>query len=415
MRACEVRLTPGEEKYSMVRDRKYIVYVSLAIGAFLVLRLLSPRQRDWRVTYAPDDKNPYGAYALNELMRDIFPVKDVSHSFKTIYELADSLREGTTLFVLADGFSPGTEDAEALLKHVEKGADAFISAKYFYGIFADTLKLESYDAFFKFGGVQDSSTLHFVSSAFDTTRRYVYRKNNTNNYFSHFDTTRTTAIAANAYNVPVTLRMRWGRGNFYLNATPMMFTNYYLLSGDNHAFISSTLSYLSGSPVKWIQYYQRGRQEISTPLRFILGNEPLRWAYYMALFSILAFMIFEMKRRQRIIPVIRPLRNSTLDFVATIGDLYYQKSNHKTIADKKINYFLESLRTKHGLSATEFNEAFAAALAKKTDFAIEHCRRLIELITRIRQAKEVSSEQLIELSHILELYYSRNKQLSSGR
>ena len=58
--------------------------------------------------------------------------------------------------------------------------------------------------------------------------------------------------------------------------------------------------------------------------RQILQSQALKWAFYMTLISLILFVIFRGKRTQRIIPVIDPLKNATLDFTKTIGDLYYQ-------------------------------------------------------------------------------------------
>jgi hypothetical protein len=52
----------------------------------------------------------------------------------------------------------------------------------------------------------------------------------------------------------------------------------------------------------------------STPLRFFLTNDFLRWALRLSVFGLILYILFEMKRRQRVIPVITPLRNSTVRF-----------------------------------------------------------------------------------------------------
>ncbi|MEJ7677787.1 MAG: hypothetical protein WKG06_07955 [Segetibacter sp.] len=62
--------------------------------------------------------------------------------------------------------------------------------------------------------------------------------------------------------------------------------------------------------------------------------------------GLLLYVLFEMKRRQRIIPVITPLKNSTLDFVKTVASVYYNEKDNNGIADKKVNYFLEFVRSR---------------------------------------------------------------------
>lgn len=389
----------------MTRDWKYILYISLAFGAFIALKLLSPAQHDWTVTFGAEDKNPFGGYAMNRLVRTSFPAGQFRHSYKTLYELKDSLQEDENLFIVAETFSPSTEDTEALLGHVYKGGNAFISAHYIYGIFSDTLRLQTYDVNFKFGGVlsgADSSSLHLVASSFDSLTQYTFKQANIHHYISNFDTTRTSVIAENEQHVPVTIRMKWGEGNLIINSTPMVLTNIYMVAGNNSAFASSMLSYLPATHATWTEYYQRGRHEVATPLRFVLLTEPLRWAYYISIVSLLVFMIFEMKRRQRIIPVIPPLPNTTLEFVATIGDLYYQNGDHRNLADKKIIYFLEHVRSRYGLPTNQLDGSFAALLARKAGRDESETKELVDLINRIRSVAGISSEQLIELNSKIE-------------
>jgi hypothetical protein len=50
-----------------------------------------------------------------------------------------------------------------------------------------------------------------------------------------------------------------------------------------------------------------------SPMRFILNNPPLRYAWYLLLLGLLIFVLFNAKRKQRIVPVIEPLKNTSLD------------------------------------------------------------------------------------------------------
>ncbi|MGC3944166.1 MAG: DUF4350 domain-containing protein [Chryseolinea sp.] len=387
----------------MTRDWKYILYISLAIGVFVILKMMSPKQYNWTITYSAEDKNPFGGYALNQLLRTHVP--SLKHSYKTLYELKDSIKTTSSVFVVSESFAPGEEDAIALLDHVHAGGRAFVSARHFSGTFADTLKLKVDPGDFVQG--KDSSSLRLVASNMDTVSSFFYEERRIDGYFRNFDTTRTTVISVNEEVFPVTIRMKWGKGDLILNSTPIMFTNMFLLAGDNHKFVSSQLSYLPDTELTWTEYYQLGRREISTPLRFILLNEPLAWAYYVSVISLLAFMLFEMKRRQRIIPVIKPLGNTTLEFVATIGDLYYQNGDHRNIADKKVIYFLEYVRTKFSLSTNQLDPAFASALAKKSGRDEKDISKLLWAINEVKTRPVITSDHLIELNSRLESFYNR--------
>jgi hypothetical protein len=167
------------------------------------------------------------------------------------------------------------------------------------------------------------------------------------------------------------------------------------------------LSYLPQAPVQWTEYYHLGRMESSTPLRFILSNESLKWAYYVTIFSILVFIAFEMKRKQRIIPVVTPLANTTLEFVGTIGNLYYQNAEHKSIAEKKIQFLLDQIRSKFWLNTNTLDDAFILALARKSAKPEEDVRSLIESIISIQSKAKISSDELIDLNKKIEKFNSR--------
>jgi len=397
----------------MRKDWKYVLYLSIVIGVYVVVKLSETKQHNWNVTLSHTDKEPYGTYAFNQLLPSLVhsPVKN---SYKTIYELKDSLPKEGNLIVLStdfsDGFSAGKPDTEVLFDFIKNGGNAFISAHYFSDYFADTLGLSTRDYLFKNGielVKQDTASIHFTNTKFDSTKTYSYKRDNIHNYFSRLDSTKATVIARNDQFLPVTLRIAMGKGQLILNCTPMAFTNIYLLAGQNHEFISQTLSYLSSKDIYRTEYYHLGRMEAGTPLRFILTTEPLKWAYYITAISILLFMIFEAKRKQRIIPVILPLANTTIEFVQTIGNLYYQKGDHKNVAEKKIQFFLEQVRTNYFLPTHQRNETFIQHLAKKSGNGEEAARSLVKLIDEILASQQISKEKLIELNNMLENFFSR--------
>jgi hypothetical protein len=391
----------------MRKDWKYILYVGLAISLFVVIKMISPKQYDWDITFNHEDKNPYGGYVLNELLPAIFNKGKIEHSFESLYEIKDSLKKEGNLLIIASNFTCDDLDTKALLGFVGNGGSAFISAQGFYGKLRDTLKIRTADYYFldkDWFSRKDTTHLRFVNPAFDTVKQYPFKKDNVYNFFSGFDTTKTSVITRNDMGRPVTIQMKWGKGNIVLNSTPMVFTNIYLLANENHEFVSNSLSYLPAQDLQWTEFYQVGRREIRTPLRFILRTEPLRWGYYLTIITLLVFMVFEMKRRQRIIPVIKPLDNTTLEFVGTIGNLYYQNKEHRNIAEKKILFFLEQIRTKYLVSTTKTDADFLQTLSSKSGKPYEDVVKLFDTINAIRSQKNISVSDLINLNEQIEKF-----------
>jgi hypothetical protein len=393
----------------MKKDWKYMVYIGLLGGLLLILMLSKNKQYDWNVTLAHEDKNPYGTYALNEFLPDVVN-SIVKNSYQTLYELKDSLRALENILILSSGFSSGKEDTEMLLSYADAGGTLFISANDFYGTFADTLGLETSDSFFEgenaFEQI-DSAFLYFVSPVMDSTSKFRYKRGNIHNYFSNLDSVEATVIATNDFHQPVTLRILKGKGAIILNCTPMIFTNIHLLNGQNHKFASTLLSYLPKRTTYWTEYYHLGRMEAATPLRFILTNEPLKWAYYISIISLLLFMIFEAKRKQRIIPIIKPLTNTTLEFIATIGNLYFQRGDHKNIAEKKIQFFFDQVRSHYMVSMQLRDEGFVAVLTKKSGASGKTVRELVSIINHVLTKEKITASELTDLNHSIEKFQQK--------
>ncbi len=391
----------------MKKDWKYILYLSIAFLVFLGLKLFSPRELDWRVTFHEEDKNPFGGYAINELMPSVFQDQKISKSNLTIYELKDSLQPDVNFISLSETFAPGKDDLDALLKNVEAGGNVFIAAQYFVSFIADTFKLDTRDYFYNseelgFVSKQDSASLTFTNPLFPNT--YLFPRENTNNYFSSYDSTRTTVLANNDFELPVLIRLRWGKGNIILSSTPLVFSNICLLHDNHTEFVEVMLSYLPKQDIQWTAFYQLGRMEAGTPLRFILTSEPLRWAYYITVLTLILFMIFEAKRKQRIIPIIKPLQNTTLEFVGAIGNLYYQNNEHKSIAEKKINFLLEHIRTKYWMSTVKIDDSFIYTLARKAGKSEPDVRDLFKAIQSVHVMHSISAEELIALNSKIEKF-----------
>ncbi len=394
----------------MKKDWKYIVYLSVVIGLFVAVKLMSPKQYSWNVSLAHEVKDPYGTFALTRLLPSIFPHHKIGNSYKTIYELRDSLHQKQNIIILATRFDAGKEDIDVLLSHVESGATVLISANSFSGKLADTLALETYDNLFRQKNVfnrKDTAYVRFTNPLMDTTQHYLLPRDNAHNYFGKLDSAKATVIAKNDFDEPVTISIARGQGKLLLNCTPLMFTNIHLLSKNNSQFASQTLSYLPDRDVYRTEFYHLGRMEASTPLRFILTNEPLSWAYYILLFSILLFMAFESKRKQRIIPIIKPLSNTTLEFVATIGNLYYQSRDHKNIAEKKIQFFFDQIRNAYYVNTHQRDEHFITTLSGKSGQPAEFVRSLVTLIDKILTVPQVSQEELLSLNEQLEKFWNQ--------
>jgi hypothetical protein len=410
------------------REWKYALILAGVFLLFVGIEVFGPKPINWTVTFHSKDKNPFGNYLMQQQFQDIFGDQPVQSSFTTLYEFTENQKalnevayqvhdqhevitgidQPINHLILTNTIRTSHEDMRVLLERIALGEDLLISTEYLTGLLADTLKAYMRDNLFAGKNLvkqlnTDTVFLRFSDDLYPQLREeYPYLAKHARNHIKLPDSLNHKVLATNHFGFPITVYIPWGKGRIFLNSTPLAFTNFYLLETPNEQFVSGTLSLLNPRPLLWSEYYQMGRMESQTPLRFILNNDPLKWAYYISILSLLMFIIFEAKRKQRIIPVVRPLENHSLQFVKTIGQLYLNRGQHKKIAEKKITFFLERIRTRYFLSTEKINQDFFRQLAKKTGKSPSNIETLFSLITRITNAREVSEEQLMTLSKAIE-------------
>lgn len=366
-------------------------YAAYLIGALLLLVLveyLTPKPVDWWFTLERRDQSPYGTYVLDAVLEDVFPNRAVVRSQSSLFDLQTSGSTDANLLIIAAEFGPDSLDADALLRRVGRGESALVAASFFRGYLADTLRLE----------VDIRLAPALLSAEKDTLPRQTYDQT----YFTAYDSARTTVLARDTEDRPVLLRMQIGEGMLILSSTPYRFTNYHLLKEGGATATARMLSYLPVRDVHWTEYYQTGRREATTPLRYVLSEPALRWALYLTLGGLLLFMVLEAKRKQRAIPVVKPPANTTLEFVGTVSKLFLRTRDHKNIADKQIHYLLNELRTHYRLDTSTLDEAFAERLAHKTGKSKEEVQDLIAAIGRAQQQETLSDDELVALRRRIE-------------
>lgn len=384
----------------MKQEYKYAAYLGGALLLLALVEYLAPKPVNWAFTLERDDKIPYGTYVLDALLDDAFPGRAIVRSRQTLYELdtdapAETDLSEANLLILAESFSPDSLDAGVLFRHVAQGGHALVAASFYGGYFADTLKLDIDRRVLP--PVPEVLSDSLPVPSYDLT------------HFTSYDTARTTVLAYDEDRHPILLRTQWGAGFILLSSTPYRFTNYALLREEGALVAARTLSYLPVADLYWTEYYQTGRREAATPLRYILRQPPLRWALYLALAGLLLFMVLESKRKQRAIPVVQPPANTTLEFVRTVSNLFLRTRDHQNIAEKKIHYFLDELRTRYRLDTSQLDESFAERLRHKSGKSEEEVHALLTAIRRVQQREGLSEGELVALSRRIEGFGERKE------
>lgn len=390
---------------------RFYIIIGLLLLIYIVLAIYKPKQFNWDITLSKNDKNPYGAYILYSQIKDIFPRSHIINSRLPVYNQLKSNIQDTSAYVLiAPQLNLQKEDVKELLDFISKGNTVFIAAYELGAALTDTLNLAT-DEMVNASLGKDSDHINFTNPSLATDSGFFFRKFTLNNYFSKIDTGRTLILGLLNKNRPDFIRMSIGRGKLYIHSAPLCFSNYFMLFRHNSRYTADVLAYIPQDikTIYWDEYYSLGPEYTGSVMSYFLNHLYLRWAWWLALFAMVMYLLFESKRRQRIIPELDPMANTTLDFVKTIGNLYFNAQDNKNIAEKKITYFLEFVRSRLYLPTVNLNEEFSAALARKSRIDVTDISDLIGLINEVEVSSKVSNHLLSQLNNKIDDFYKQVK------
>jgi hypothetical protein len=165
------------------------------------------------------------------------------------------------------------------------------------------------------------------------------------------------------------------------------------------------------STIVWNEYYLSKPKVVEDRdqgwFRVLMRHSSFRWGLLTAIGTLLLFILLEMRRKQRAIPELTSPKNDSLEFVKTIGRLYFDKVDHKNLAHKMGTYFLDYLRTHYKLPTHTIDESFIESVHIKTGYPLVDVTRLIRFIQFTETAPAVSEFQLADFHKQLELFYQK--------
>ncbi len=400
------------------RERTYLFVLLALVFGLILLELAMPKPVDWTMRFERGDDRPFGARIFYEMLPHLFPESTLMPvQVPPFMVLRDTLFRDVTYLFLTDTFAPDAAEADKLLAFLGRGNTVFAAAHRFEGALADTLRLETtarFSGLFAPGGAgADSLGVNLVSPSLGRATDFAYRAPLVRAYFARFDTARTVVLGTDSRGEANLVRVHVGEGWLYLSTVPLLFTNYALLDADHAEYAYRVLSALPGADLWWDAYYKPARTAATTPLRYVLADSALRWAYYLALGGLVLFIVFRGKRQQRVIPERPPLKNATVAFVRTVGRLYYQHGDHAALAEKMITYFLDDLRSRLHVTTPPGEQGFEDHVAERSGVPLEEVRALFEHVAGVQARSSLTGAELVLLSRSIETFYQHSRRSST--
>ncbi|MBS1597955.1 MAG: hypothetical protein JST75_07000 [Bacteroidetes bacterium] len=400
----------------MIKIRSYnflllILLASLA-GCNQGSKTMNKRVSLWR-----KDKIPYGTYVAYENMKYVFPNAYISintsspttFNYNYVASSERSNKRRKAYVVISPRVIPDKFEINALMNFVGDGNQVFISAFYIGDSLLSFLKIKTKDSYDPFD-VKDTLGVSVYHPLTYDSLLFKYPGFAIDSYVSSMDSQYTTILGRDMQGRANFVKLGYkGGGAIYLHFVPLAFSNFFLLHKENKAYYDNVFSYLptSVTEVKWDDYFRYSRRNSFSSLQYIFGNRSLRWAFWLILLLFALIYLFESKRRQKLIPILQPLNNSSLDFVKTIGRLYYQQKDNGNLVAKMITHFLDHVRVKFNLATSVLDDDFVDRLAYKSGYDKTEMKTLMDEIKIYQQNPFCSDEELLNLNKKMEAFYKQ--------
>jgi hypothetical protein len=344
-------------------------------------------------------------------MPGLLPNNNIKKISETVYEHFEPLYDydslvkdykvkGTVLHI-CDNYLIDDQSSKELFYFVGHGNTAFLSVQNLPKIFTDSLNLKT-DSDFDY----KNRISCWLTNKNLGNKKYDLHQGGSPFYFSSIDTLNTTVLGyqgSDQHKKINYIKVPYRNGTFLIHLQPVAFTNYHLLKEDHAEYTEKVLAYMPAGTIYWMVKEQNGLIREGTPFQYLLSQPALKWAWYLFLVGMLVFIIFNAKRKQRIIPILKPLPNTTVDFTKTIGNLYFQEGDHQNLINKKIVYFLERIRNEYLIETTILDEHFITKLQAKTGKDLKDIEHLVYLINYQRRSYQQSIESdLIAINNAIE-------------
>ncbi|PQJ78348.1 DUF4350 domain-containing protein [Polaribacter porphyrae] len=397
------------------------LHIHKLVTLFVVFLLLtSCKKTNWSENYREREKSPFGTYIVYNEAKNLFESEEVillkQNFYDYLFENYDTTTPnfGNYICIKNDAYWLSEDAIKELLSFVADGNTAFISLNYFNKSLKKQLEFTTNNLDKDVFGI---TKLRELEGTFKFTNEELYNstykfdRNIRRNYFLQYNENKTIVLGnaiVGGEDVPNFIKIYHGKGAVYLHSNPVVFTNYYLLN-DKESYTEKVFSYLPSSTILWDPQIKRSKysnqsEKENSVFKFFLQHPTLKWFLFVTIVGVLLFMLFNARRKQRAIPIIDPLENTTVAFTQTIASLYLKEQNHKNLVDKKISYFLEKIRTKYLLNTNNLNKEFIKNLAAKSGNNLQNTKYLVNTIITLNKRSKCSEEELFVLHKMIEKF-----------
>ena len=409
----------------MKSSRLFIVVIIALMAVILLFEMNAPARFNWDdLSRSYKSKQPFGCYVMDSVLRASLP-----HGYEVIgsdFEqyIGENAKPVKHTFLFTNTFEYFRPDTN-FLKMIEEGNNAIIATDYNISYYDDSteemgLGYKCYSNNYYYDGDYFSKESLSINASYDTVywesgEMFAPASYPINSVFCTKE-----LILSSDYRILATLNEKHengsdgdvdtvagirdcGKGKIVVVSMPMLFSNYGILNDTIRPLVLRLLSQCSDLPMvrydpSLMSEMEQDEQEDS-PLHYLLANRPLRWALYLALATVILFVLFSARRRQRVIPVIKPPVNHMMDFVKRIGGIYYKRHDNVDLLIKKYVTFGNELRTKAMINVDDYDhiDDELQSLSTRTGIPFKELQQQIYDVWRATNASSINDKRLQQL------------------
>ncbi|CAA7194220.1 DUF4350 domain-containing protein [Chryseobacterium potabilaquae] len=380
-------------------NKTFKIYAVIFMVVMIILALLEVNKKestDWRKNFDVNEKSPFGLFVFNNEVQSLLDhhIKKIENTPYDYYN--QHQKGGHNILVIESDIDK--ESWKKILKEVTKGSDMMLIMSQIPKEISDSIGYYDSQLSFEEENVLKLTDRKFQNDfikldKFPSGRGFTFIKPNVQVLGKTVEKNNTDQVNF--------IKIQFGKGIIYVHSEPLFLTNYYLLKRGNTKYTQDIFSYLQNRETLW--FVENNTQESTFFMRFILSKPALKYAWWIFLGGLILFIFFNAKRKQRVVPILDPLKNTSVDFVKSIGNLYLQEGDFHDMMNKKAQYFLNKVRLDLLIDTQNLNEDFAKKLHLKTGKTIEMINEAVVLIKKAQDPyASVMKEDLARLNSLLD-------------
>ncbi len=380
-------------------NKTFKIYAVIFIIVMIVLALFEinkTESTDWRKNFDINQKSPFGLFVFANEIEGLFKNK-VKKVDQTPYDYYNQNKKRQHNILVIEN-SLDKQSWNKVLGQVSEGSDAMLIVSEIPKDISDSIGY--YDSKISF---EDENVLKLTDTQYqnDFIKLDKFPSGRGFTFIKPGVEVLGKTVEKNNTDQANFIKIKFGKGDIYVHCEPLFITNYYLLKRGSIAYAQDVFSYLDDRETVW--FVKNSSKTSQFFLRFILSNPALKYAWWVLLGGLVLFIFFNAKRKQRIVPVIEPLKNTSVDFVKSIGNLYLQEGDFHDMMAKKAQYFLNKVRMDLLIDTQNLDEEFEKKLQLKTGKPMEMISEATRFIKKaLDPYAAVMKEDLAKMNKLLD-------------